>query len=121
MKQSIYPDEYGVDAWDESNFGRVYVHIVNSMVYREITGWEPPPTPVSAKMYTERGFPWFDLYDEEKGDVAPAENLKAVKSVKEIDKEKGFGTQQDDSSIHIPDKQVKTLGKDPSKVKDGTW
>jgi len=121
MKQSIYPDAYGVDSWDQSDFGRIYMHIVNSMAYREITGREPPPTPVSAKQYTECGFPWFDLYDEQKGDVTPSDTLQGVKSVKEMDEQEGFAPQQDDSSIDVPDKQVKKLGKDQSKVQDGSW
>ncbi len=123
MKQSIYPDDYGVDTWDEENFGRVYVHIVNSMMYREITGENPPTTPVTAKTYTEYGMPWFDLYDEAKGDVASSKKLSKVKSVKQMDKKKGFSPQQDDTSIKIPDGQVKKLKseKDKDKVKDGKW
>lgn len=120
MKQSIYPDSYGVDTWDEENFGRVYVHIVNSMMYREITGMEPPPTPVTAKMYTEYGLPWFDLYDEEKGDVPSSKKLSKVKSVKEMDKEKGFEPQQDDKTVKVPNKQVVKLKKDKN-IKDGKW
>lgn len=42
MKQKIYKDKYGVDTWDENNYGRVYVHIVNSAMYKQITGREPP-------------------------------------------------------------------------------
>jgi hypothetical protein len=121
MKQSIYPDEYGVRVWDKTNFGRVYVHIANSMVYREITGREPPPTPISARLYTEHGFPWFDLYDEDKGDLPASKKLKKVKSIKKMDKAKGFTPQQDDSSVKVPKKQVKKLGKRSSKVKDGNW
>ena len=49
MRQKIYPDPHGVDTWDQENSGRVFVHIVNSMMYREITGKEPPSTPVTAK------------------------------------------------------------------------
>ena len=72
-------------------------------------------------MYTEHGFPWFDLYDEEKGDISASDTLKDVKSVKDMDEQKGFGTQQDDSSVDVPDQQVKELGKDPSRVEDGKW
>jgi hypothetical protein len=116
-----WPDEHGVDTWDHDNFGRVFVHIVNSMAFREITGREPPPTPVTAKMYTDCGLPWFDLYDETKGDLAASEKLKKVKTVKEMDQEKGFKPQQDDGSIDVPDDQVKKLGKDPHRVEDGEW
>ena len=109
MRQEIYPDEHGVDTWDPDNYGRVDVHIVNNMVFRDITGLEPPPTQIAARTYTERGLPWFDLYDEDKGDLSPSDELAKVKSVKEMDEEKGFGSQQDDASIDIGDGQVKTL------------
>lgn len=121
MEQKIYPDPYGLDTWDETNFGRVYVHIVNSMMYREITGMEPPPTPVTAKMYAQNGFPWFELYDERRNDIAASEILKQVKSVKDIDREKGFSAQQDDEKVNITEQQIKKIDLDPSIVKDGNW
>ncbi|MCS6911700.1 MAG: hypothetical protein NZ890_00490, partial [Myxococcota bacterium] len=34
MTQKIYPDPHGIDTWDESNYGRVFVHIVNSMMWQ---------------------------------------------------------------------------------------
>ena len=49
-------------------------------------------TPVSARSYAESGLPWFDLYDEDKGDIAPSDRLANVKSVKECDAEKGFAS-----------------------------
>ena len=121
MKQEIHPDEYGVDTWSLKNTGGVFVHIVNSMMYREITGEEPPATPISARMYTEYGFPWFDLYDEGKGDLAPSEALQGVKSVKEMDKEKGFQSQQDDGSIDVPDEKVIILKAGGQVVQNGEW
>ncbi len=122
MKQKIYPDPHGIDTWDADNFGRVYVHIVNSMMYREITGEEPPSTPVTAKTYTQHGLPWFDLYDEKKSDIAAPDALKDVKSVKEMDEEKGFAPQQDDSSVDVPDEKiVKYKMDDPDDVRDGEW
>jgi hypothetical protein len=121
MKQKIYPDPHGIDTWGRRNFGQVYVHIVNTMTYREITGIEPPPTPITAKMYTEYGFPWFDLYDEEKGDLEPSDVLAGVKSIKDKDQEKGFKAQQDDSSLEILKGQVKKLKACQTKVEDGCW
>jgi hypothetical protein len=120
MKQDIYPDEYGIETWDTETSGRVFVHIANSMAWREITGEEPPPTPISPSLYTEYGFPWFDLYDEGKGDIAGSKTLGGVKTIKEIDKDKGFGTQQDDGTVDVPPGQVKTI-KDETLVHDGTW
>jgi hypothetical protein len=121
MKQKIYPDQYGVSTWDEENFGRVYVHIVNSMMYREITGMEPPLTPITAKMYAQYSLPWFDVYDENKKDIASPDILSQVKSVKDLDQQKGFNPQQDDTSVEIDSKQIKKLKIDPNSVKDGDW
>lgn len=121
MRQKIYPDPYGIKTWDQENCGRVYVHIVNSMMYREITGKKPPSTPVSARTYTECGLPWFDLYDEGKGDVAASKELAGVKSIKQKDEEHGFAGQQDDDSVPIASDQIINLGKAHNPVKDGTW
>lgn len=84
MRQKIYPDEYGFDTWDQLNHGRVYVHIVNSMMFREITGKEPPSTPICARQYTEAGLPWFDLYDEHRRDLKPSTLLRKVKSIGQL-------------------------------------
>lgn len=121
MRQKVYPDEYGIETWDLSKSGRLYVHIANSMMFREITGKEPPPTPVTARMYTEHGLPWFDLYDEKKGDLPGSKKLAGVKSVKEMDKGKGFGSQQDDSPVKIPLGKVTILGGQGDVVRDGDW
>jgi hypothetical protein len=122
MKQKIYPDPHGIDTWDARNYGRVYVHIVNSMMYREITGKEPPQTPVTAPQYTANGLPWFDLYDEHMGDIAAPENLQNVQSVKDMDAEKGFQPQQDDSSVNVPDDQITKYNiKSDDEIQDGDW
>ncbi len=120
MRQQIYPDRHGAETWDEQRFGRGYVHIVNSQMWREITGEPPPETPVSARSYAESGLPWFDLYDEDKGDIAPADALTTVRSVKDLDAEKGFAAQQDDDPVEA--EPVITYGT-PRKdaVLDGTW
>lgn len=61
------------------------------------------------------------MYDEGKGDLAASSILSKVKAVKEMDEEKGFGPHQDDSPVEIKPGYVKTLGSDPSLVKDGKW
>jgi hypothetical protein len=122
MRQRIYPDDYGLDTWDLGNSGRVYVHIVNSMMFREITGLEPPKTPISARQYTRFGLPWFDLYDEDKRNLSASKKLKGVKSVKEMDEAKGFSAQQDDKPVDVTKQQVVKLGKaKAAPVQDGNW
>ncbi|HTY23708.1 MAG TPA: hypothetical protein VMC85_11290 [Desulfomonilaceae bacterium] len=121
MEQKIYPDSYGIDTWDVHTFGRVYVHIVNSMMYREITGSEPPPTPVTAREYTRYGLPWFDLYDQEKATIEESGILTGVKSTGDLDKKLGFLSQQDDAPVDIPATTVKGLHPDEEIVPDGQW
>ena len=122
MKQKIYPDPHGIETWDAENHGRIYVHIVNSIAYRELTGEEPPPTPVTARTYAQYGLPWFDLYDDRLEDISAPDALKNVKSVKEKDQEKGFTSQQDDEAVEIPEDKVIKYKMDPDEgVKDGDW
>lgn len=121
MRQKIYPDKYGIDVWDKDTSGKVYVHIVNSMMYFEITGKESPPTPVSARSYTDAGLPWFDLYDEAEDDIKKSKVFDKVKSVKEMDKEKGFEGQQDDETVEVPDELVTKYHLNKDKVRNGKW
>ena len=110
MRQRIHPDPHGLEAWDPVRTGRVFVHIVNSMAFRDITGLEPPATPVSARTYTEHGLPWFDRYDEHRGDLPASPALAGVKGVREMDEANGFGPLQDDAPVAVPDGQWWTAG-----------
>ncbi len=109
MRQKIYPDPYGLDTWDVINFGFIFVHIVNSEQYRDLTGLEQPTTPVKAKTYTEFGLPWFDLYDEAKGDIAGSKKLTTIKTIREKDIEKGISSGENDTSINVSKSQIRKL------------
>jgi hypothetical protein len=108
MQQRIYPDPYGLDVWDQDNYGRVTVHILNSAQYREITGAEPPPTPIDAATYTAHGLPWFALYDEARGDIAASARLAEAKTVAERDAERGI-TRAEQSSFEVPETQIERV------------
>lgn len=110
MKQKIYPDPYGIDTWDHDNFGSAIIHIVNSAQFHELTGIESPPTPIDAKTYTEHGLPWFDLFDESKGDIGASGRLTAVETITERDAELS-GSASDHGSVDVPETQIKKLGK----------
>jgi len=109
MQQKIYPDKYGIETWDLENYGSIFIYIVNSEKYREITGLEPPPTPISAQTYTEYGFPWFSLYDEEKGDLPASARLAEVKTIREREAERGINNQEDDLSVDVDESNIKKL------------
>lgn len=102
MVQKIYPDPHGIDVWNQGSRVRVFVHIVNSELWRDITGEAPPRTPVTARSYSKAGLPWFDLYDERAATIAPTGALASVKSVKEIDAAKSTLPLQDDDPVAVP-------------------
>jgi len=112
MHQKIYPDQYGIDTWDQDRSTEVFIHLVNSRQYRAITGLAPPSSPVSPRLYTEMGLPWFDLYDEGRGDVAAPERLKSVKSLSELDSERGERPERPDEGLVINPGQVITIKPD---------
>jgi len=89
MKQKIYKDPFDINDWDLDNKSRCYIHIVNSFMWRAITGGCTPTVPFTAKEYTEKGLPWFDYYDEKAKPLPGSSKLKALKSVVKMGKEKG--------------------------------
>ena len=109
MRQKVYPNPHGVNTWAPENRGVLRVHIVNSEQYRELTGSAPPPTPVDARAYTDRGFPWFDLYDEGAGDLFTRLSLAEIKSIRDVEQGRG-GEAGPEPSIEVPDAQVRKLG-----------
>ena len=124
IDQKLYPDPFGADCWDSASTGRIYVHIVNSRMYAEITGRQAPESPISAKTYAEHGLPWFALYDEHLGDVEASGTLAGVRSVKQLDADKGFTPQQDDEHVEVAPQDVKRemlKGADEHAVIDGSW
>jgi hypothetical protein len=107
IQQAIYVDPYGVDTWDAASATEVRVHIVTSDQYLLITGHPAPPTPVSARTYTEHGLPWFTLYDETRQGVSPSERLSGVTSAARID-----GSYEE--PVRVTEDQIRKLkGKPP--------
>jgi hypothetical protein len=100
ITQKIYESEYDVDVWDQSEPEKVFVHIVNSTMYREITGEEPPPCPITRKEYERAGYVWYELYDEGASPVSGSGTLSNAKTISEIDADKNLNGQQDDSVLN---------------------
>lgn len=88
MRQEIYQDKYDLSDWDLDRSGRCFVHIANSMVWRQITGSEPPTTPPTAKEYTAAGLPWFQWYDDKNTALSGSGVLAGMKSVATLGKKK---------------------------------
>lgn len=99
MRQEIYEDEYGFDAWDTSIRSRCFVHIVNSVQLLHLTGCEPPSKPPTAQHYTARGLPWFDYYAEDLSALEGAKKLAGLDSVAPAMLKKGTGFLQDNDPV----------------------
>lgn len=109
MRQAIYRDRYGINAWDQKRSVEVRVHIVNSADYVTITGRPAPPPPIDARTYTEYGLPWFELYDGDRADVPSPERLAGVRSTGEIDQARTGRTSDDAASIDVRPGQVQKV------------
>jgi hypothetical protein len=81
MRQEIYRDPYGVQAWDQSSPSRCFVHILNSLQYEAVTGELPPTRPPTAADYSRAGLPWFDCYDADRQTLEGAGKLAGLDSV----------------------------------------
>lgn len=81
MRQSIYDDPYGLDAWDLKHASRCFVHILNSLQYAAATGHNPPTRPPSAADYTRAGLPWFAYYGAESAALEGSAKLAGMDSV----------------------------------------
>lgn len=84
LMQQILNDPFSIEDWDTENGSRCFVHLTNSMVWRLITGKEPPTTPMTAKEYANGGYPWYDYYVEAPtlGGTQKSQNIKSVASLK---------------------------------------
>src|SRR5215470_2858921 len=89
MRQQIYADPHGLDAWDQSISSRCFVTLVDAVQWREITGEPPPTKPPTAADYTKAGLPWFDYYAADLETLGGAQPLALAKSVAEMASEKG--------------------------------
>ncbi len=91
MRQEIYDDPHGFDAWDQSVRSRCFVHILNSVQFVGVTGSKPLQEPVSAQDYSAAGLPWFDYYGGDLEALAGASKLASLDSVAAKSLEAGDG------------------------------
>jgi hypothetical protein len=117
MRQEIFDDEYGLEAWDIENSQRCFVMLTNAEQWINITGEEPPLSPISAAQYTDAGLPWFDFYGGDKKAIDGAKTLGRIKSIKQLSDQKRTSVWPSEKPVVSP--VVKTIGK--GKVSDGSW
>ncbi|AYF78595.1 hypothetical protein D7D52_00870 [Nocardia yunnanensis] len=81
MRQEIYKDERPLHDWSVRPSGRVFVHLVTPPDWQRITGEAAPPSPINRQAYTAAGLPWFDYFDSDATDLAPAQPFENVTPV----------------------------------------
>jgi hypothetical protein len=98
MRQEIYKDRHDFSVWDLSLSSRCFVHPCNSLVWRQVTGSNPPHPPFTANEYRTAGIPWFDYYRDDLSSLSGSTVLDNVKSVFALGQSKGEKPLPDNSS-----------------------
>ena len=99
MRQEIFEDEHGIDAWDTSTGSRCFAHIVNSVQLLHLTGCQPPRTPPTAQDYTNARLPWYDYYGGDLKALQGAKELTELDSVASVKLKKGDGFLPDNDPV----------------------
>lgn len=89
MRQEIYDDPYEFSDWDTRHASRCFVHLANALVWRAMTGEDPPAAPPTAEEYTRAGLPWFEYYAADRKALEGSGALAKLKSVLRLGTEKG--------------------------------
>ena len=120
MKQEVYDDHYGLDAWDQRHASRCFVTLVNSAQWMAITGEPPPHSPPTARTYTEMGLPWFDYFGGDAEAVAGAEKFRTLTNVAQIAQKKGTAPLPDNESIDVSS-AIRLVACGLSQVREGVF
>lgn len=82
INQCILPDTYSANIWERDNSIRFNVQVLNTVVFRNVTGMEAPETPISAATYAKEGKPFFKIYEE--NSTVKKGQFDGLKSVAEL-------------------------------------
>lgn len=121
MEQEIYDDDQDFADWNLRHRGRCFVHLANALVWRSITGDDPPKTPATAAEYTRRGLPWFEYYGGDRAALLGGGALKGLRSVAELGKVKGDVPLPENESVEPEDIVKLRAGLGRDEVREGRF
>lgn len=102
MRQEIYKDPHAAEDWDLEHSSRCFVHLCDALLWREITGENPPQTPLTAMEYQRAGLPWFDFYRDDLAVLEGSKTLASIKSVNTLALEKTGHALPGNTSVKVP-------------------
>jgi len=119
MRQEIFEDEHGYDAWDRSLSSRCFVHILNSAQWEGATGETLAGAAPTASDYAKAGLPWFEYYNDKLGALDGAKKLAGLDSVATKGSKLGAKPLPEDDAVQ-PAKTIH-LGSASTKISEGNW
>ncbi|KAI1878552.1 uncharacterized protein JN550_000734 [Neoarthrinium moseri] len=110
IQQTIEPDPHPAGVWDTAAAILLNLQILDSEAFAEVTGAPPPPTPIDAQTYATHGFPFFEVWGEEKTGVRG--DFGEVRSVAQIEaaQARERGETAEDEEPSVPQK-VRVIGR----------
>jgi hypothetical protein len=91
------------------------------MVWRAVTGEDPPTVPPTSAEYTKAGLPWFEYYADGAKAVEGSEILAKVKSVAALGKEKGDVPLPENQSVNVEKVIQLRKGLKQGQVREGVF
>lgn len=101
MHQEIYEDPHESDVWDIDQTSRCFIHLCDAVMWRQITGENPPQKPFTAKTYTNAGLPWFTHYRSDLNVLKGSKKLAGIKSVNTLLVEKEGSELTENKSVEV--------------------
>jgi len=83
IEQKIYPDPYGLEVWREKPTVVDIIYLVSSEDFKQVTGYDAPPTPITFETYQHYGYPWFEVHDKKYNDTKGSDIFAKLKPVVE--------------------------------------
>ena len=102
MRQELYEDSYGFNAWDKNNYSRAFVHILNSKQWENVTGEEPHSNPITKEDYIANRIPWFEFYSDGQKPLKGSSKLNKLETLEKLLVNKGVNPEKANlKNVHI--------------------
>jgi hypothetical protein len=124
MRQAVYEDTeglmHGLKVWNATAHDRCFVHLLNALQYRTVTGKAPTTAPITAEDYAAAGIPWFEYYGADQCALPGSPLLAGLDGVAAKAVKLGQKLLGGNGPV-TPGKVVPVGPKAKGAVQDGTW